>query len=166
MRVSGQTLQLWPVALLVLGVGCGGEHDAMDKQIGEMQAEISRLRAGQSALRERLDTIDIERGALAKGAPRAAPAPTSGAPPVPMVRASDRDRPDLDVVHLSPSEGDGDADNDPARPVVRSAGDGAGTRAPQTLNNKTLSSRSSPRKSVAVATPKKTDADARPVAKP
>jgi hypothetical protein len=157
-----------PIASLAFALGCGGEHDATEKQLGELRAEISRLRAGESSLRERLDTIDIERNALARGpsmAPPVSPA-TPASPTAPAARAGDRDRPDLDVVRLSPSEGDGDADNDPSRPVVRAAGDGPGARSAQTLNNKTLSSRASPRKSVATAAPKKTDADARPVAKP
>jgi hypothetical protein len=182
MRLSDRLLRLAPVALLALlagTAGCGGaEHDAMEKQLGELRGEIAGLRARQAALTERIDTIDVERN-VAKSAAGAASTPglvtmphAAGptAPAAPVGRASDRDRPDLDVVRLSPSEGDGDADNDPSRPVVRAAGsagaagDAPGSRASQTLNNKNLSSR--PRKSVANASPKKTDADARPVAKP
>jgi hypothetical protein len=187
MRLSAYLLparSILPVLLLALGAGCAGEHDATEKQISELRAEIARLRAGQASLGERLDAVDIERGAFARGAmpspPGAAgpsaiaavtapaaspPSATSGARP--RATPDDRDRPALDVVRLSPSEGDGDADNDPSRPVVRAVGDGEGARAPTpTLNNRSLGARNAKR-GVTAATPKKTaDADARPVAKP
>lgn len=68
------------------------------------------------------------------------------------------------MVHLSPSEGDGDTDSEAPRPMIRAGGGDAGPR--QTLNNKTISARSA-RKGVVPSAPKKgADADARPVTKP
>jgi len=169
MKWSALLPRLLPAALLAAGAGCGGQHDAMEKQLTELRADVARLRAREAALTERLDAIDIDRGAFGKGAAvraPAGPAPTvAAAPPAPPGgRPADPDRPDLDVVRLSPSEGDGDADNDPSRPVVRAVGDGAG--APKTFSNKNLGARA-PKKGVTVATPnKKTADDARPGAKP
>jgi hypothetical protein len=170
-------------ALAAATAGCGGEHDATEKQLSELRAEIARLRATQASLGERVDAIDIERGAFAKGAAAAPPpgpgaiaaAPTApvtaaphagaagdGAATRPRTTPEDRDRPELDVVRLSPSEGDGDADNDPSRPVVRATGDGKSAPAAPTptLNNRSLGARSVKR-GVTAATPKKSDSDAR-----
>ena len=69
------------------------------------------------------------------------------------------------MVRLSPSEGDGDVDSDPSRPVVRAVGDGAAART--TLTNKSLGAHPAPKKGVAPAAPKKqADGDVRPGAKP
>jgi len=156
-------------------IGCGGEHDATEKQLAELHGEIARLRATQSTLAERLDAIDIERGAFARRASTPSTAMATAAPiALPSAtapaarasdRASDRDRPELEVVHLSPSEGDGDVDSEAPRPMIRANGEAAGAR--QTLSNKTISSRSATRRGVVPSTPKKAaDADARPVTKP
>jgi hypothetical protein len=157
-----------PIALLALGAGCSaGERDATAKQLDALRAEVARLRASQAALAERLDTVDIERGAFAKGATAAEPVGSSLTPPTsprPPAQPSDRDRPELDVVRLSPSEGDGDADSSAPRPVIRAVGDAAGAR--QTLNNKTILAHPAPKKGVAAATPKKAANDALTVAKP
>jgi hypothetical protein len=164
MRLSVRLLllpKLLPVALLALAAGCGGgEHDAMEKQLSELRAEIARLRAGQAALTERLDTADIERGVFARGGASASGTPQ--APPAP--RAADRDRPDLDVVRLSPSEGDGDADSDGNRPVIRAAGDGRDGRPTAGKS----AARTAPKKgAAAVPAPSKTkDSDPRPVVTP
>lgn len=163
MKWSACLPRLLALGMLALGAGCGGGHDAMEKQLAELRSEIGRLRASQAGLNERLDAIDIDRGAFARGAP-AGPSPAAAPPPV-AARASDRDRPELDVVRLSPSEGDGDVDADPARPVVRAVGDGAAPR--QTLSNKSLGAHPAPKKGVATAASKKqADADGRPGAKP
>jgi hypothetical protein len=179
MKWSACLPRLLALGLLALGAGCGGEHDAMEKQLAELRGEISRLRAGQAAIGERLDAIDIERGAFAKGAAAApplgevprGPATASLAAPRPVDPSAGRpktpsdDRPQLDVVRLSPNEGDGDVDSDPSRPVVRVIGDGAGPRA--TLTNKSLGARPAPKRGVAPAAPKKqADGDVRPGAKP
>jgi hypothetical protein len=149
-----------PLALFALGAGCGVERDATVKQIDELRAEVARLRANQAALAERLDTVDIERGAFAKGAAAAESGPAStanralmtGETPKPPSQPADHDRPELDVVRLSPSEGDGDADSRAPRPLIRAVGDGTGTR--QTLNNKTIGARPAPKKGVVASTPK------------
>jgi hypothetical protein len=132
------------LALVAIGAlsGCGGEvRDATSKELAALTAEISKLRAQQAALDERLGVI--ERG---KPAPAAAPAvaeartesPAASAPP----RSLDGDRPSLDVVRLGPSTEpeavDGDIDAEGPRTVLRSGangivveetGPGAGTRA-------------------------------------
>jgi hypothetical protein len=142
------------VGLLAAASGCGAGHDVAEKQLADMRAELTRLRASQATLTERLDALEIDKGSFHKGAAPAAPPPTA-----------EGDRPSLDVVRLSPSEGDGDADTDGQRPVIRASGSdgsiqkGAKTNAPRSL----------PKKGVAVvATPKKapSDTDPRPTAKP
>jgi hypothetical protein len=150
---------LLPLPLLVLGAGCGGQRDGTEKQLAELRAEVARLRAGQASLTERLDAIDIDRGTFAKGTPPPAPpAQEAGSPkpPVTMGARADQDRPELDVVRLSPNEGDGDVDNDPSRPVLRAgAGAPSAPSAPrQTLSNKSLGPRSAPKKGVATTAPK------------
>jgi hypothetical protein len=67
----------------------------------------------QAALGERVETLEIARGGFGKG---------GDAAPAEIVRASGSDRPQLDVVRLSPNDGDGDADVGGARPVVRAVG--------------------------------------------
>lgn len=161
MRLSAPRLLLLPVALLACCAGCGGERDATAKQIDELRAEVSRLRANQAALTERLDAVDLQRGTFAKGGPAAEPVP---APQPASTRPGDRDRPELDVVRLSPSEGDGDADSGAPRPVIKAGGDGAGPR--QTLNNRTIGAHPAPKKGIVASAPKKAANDAPPVAKP
>lgn len=97
------------LAIVALGSGCASNHDATAKELAELRAEVTRLRAAQATLGERVDGLEIDRGAFVKGAPSAAPKPTS-------------DRPELTVVRLSPSEGDGDADNEAPRPLIRAVG--------------------------------------------
>jgi hypothetical protein len=155
-RVFGVGLSL---ALLAITAGCGGNHEVMEKELNELRAEVSRLRAQQASISERIDSMDVDR---AKGAPSTLRAPGPPAPaPAPVVAARDGERPQLDVVRLAPSEGDGDVDNDPARPVVRAVGD-AGAR--PTLNNRTIAGHPS-KKSVTVVPQKKTDGDAPPAPK-
>jgi hypothetical protein len=155
MRLSVHLRTVVPALLLAFAAGCGGgEHDAMEKQLAELRAEVTRLRAGQAALSERVDTIEIDRGSFARG----------GASASPQAPAVDRDRPDLDVVRLSPSEGDGDADTaDGSRPVIRAAGGGGEARPARGAG------RGAPRRGVATAAPvpkKPQDSDTRPVVKP
>jgi hypothetical protein len=156
------------LALAPLCGGCGGGHDLAEKQLADLRGEITRLRASQAAMAERLDAIEIERGSFQKGAASAAPgaSPAPGAPPAPgAMPAADGDRPSLDVVRLSPSEGDGDADLDGQRQVIRASGsDGSIQKAPRGS-----AARAPQKKGVAaVATPKKapSDTDPRPTAKP
>jgi hypothetical protein len=95
-------------------IGCGASRDATEKELATLHAEVAKLRAQQAAMAERLDTLEIARGAFSKGAATAAPA--ASPPP------SDPDRPDLSVVRLSPSEGDGDVDKGGPRPMIRAVG--------------------------------------------
>jgi len=117
------------LASIALLSGCGGEaRDATSKELAALTAEISRLRAEQAALGERL-------GALERGKPRpqvvqaATEAGTDSAAPPPAPRSLDGDRPSLDVVRLGPSaapadEVDGDVDADGPRTVLRSGANG------------------------------------------
>jgi hypothetical protein len=156
--------QLALAALAPLAAGCGGGHDATEKELADLHAELARLRAGEAAIGERLDRLEINHGALGGGG--ASPRSTPGAPGAPATAASaprtpDGDRPNLDVVRLGPSEGDGDADPDAARPVLRAVG-GDGSVQPGAKKNP-------PRKgAVPAPTPKKpaADADPSPTAKP
>jgi len=152
------------VSLLFAAPGCGGGHEALEKELGELRAEISRLRAAQASMSERLDTLDVS-GVGAKGGssaakltvgdPGRAPSQAPAAPASPR----DGDRPELNVVRLAPSEGDGDVDNDPSRPVVRAVGSGDPR---ETLNNRTIAQRGAKK---GLTTAKKTDGEARPAVK-
>lgn len=167
MRLSTRLLLRLASLTLVadIAIGCGGEHDATEKQLAELHGEIARLRATQATLAERLDAIDIDRGAFGKGTVAPPTTATAMVTPPPAVRAADCDCPELDVVHLSPSEGDGDTDSQAPRPVIRASGDAGGPR--QTLSNKTIGSRPTPRKGVVPSALKKVgEADASQVTKP
>jgi hypothetical protein len=154
MMLCDRLPRLLLMALLALASGCAGERDAMEKEIADLHAEVSRLRASQAALGERLGTLELQRPAPAKGD---AAAGVTAPPP----RAVDRDRPELDVVRVSPSEGDGDADNDSGRPVVRAVGNERAT-----ITTKAPSPHT-PRKPAAITPGKKAgDADIRPVVNP
>lgn len=103
------------LCLPLAALGCGASRDATEKELAALHAEVARLRASQAAMTERLDNLEIARGAFQKGAaPAAAPQPS--APP------EGADRPDLSVVRLSPSEGDGDVDKGGPRPMIRAVG--------------------------------------------
>ena len=154
MRLPVRLVPLLALAgLLAAAPGCGGGHDVAEKQLADLRAELTRLRASQAAMTERLDALEIDRGAFHKSAAPAAPP------------AAEADRPSLDVVRLSPSEGDGDADTDGQRPVIRAVGsDGSIQKGPRAS-----APRPPPKKGVAVvATPRKapSDTDPRPTAKP
>lgn len=101
---------------IVLAPACGGSRDALEQQLAELRSEVTRLRASQAKLTERIEIDEIDHGAFGKGA---APTPTAKDD---RARPPDRDRPDLSVVRLSPSEGDGDADTAGQRPLVRAVG--------------------------------------------
>ena len=107
-------MSLLPCVALV--AACGGAHDATEKELGELRSEIVKLRADSAALHERVDALELGRGAgKAAGAGSASPA---GAAP-------NGDRPALDVVRLTPEPAEGDADADGPRTVIKSAGKGA-----------------------------------------
>ncbi len=120
------------LAALAAGTGCGAEtRDATSKELSALTAEISKLRAEQNALSERLSTI--ERAKPKADADPAAPVKTADAQQntaaEPASRSLDQDRPALDVVRLGPSaddgdETDGDIDADGPRTVLRSGASG------------------------------------------
>jgi hypothetical protein len=142
MRLSVRLLTVAPIAaLLALGTGCSAGRDAAEKELAELRAEVTRLRAAQAALTERVDGLEIERGTFNKGA-----APP-GAP------AGGGDRPELTTVRLSPSEGDGDADSGEPRPLIRAVGNDGSVR----KGDPKKKDAPNPRKGVAAggATPKK-----------
>ncbi len=153
-------------ALLAVCAGCAGERDAMQKQIVDLRAEIARMRASEASLTERVGMLEVGRGAPTRSEAAAVTAPIDhpGSAPAGAVvpaRPADRDRPELDVVRISPSEGDGDADSEATRPVIRAVGNER-----PTLSVKTTGARA-PRKGAPDAPSKKpSDADVRPVVKP
>src|SRR5689334_2903206 len=104
MRPIRTFLGLASIAIAALS-GCGGEaRDATSKELSALTAEISKLRAEQAALSERLSAI--ERGKVP--APAAAEENKPEAAPIAAPRSLDGDRPDLDVVRLGPTD-DADA---------------------------------------------------------
>lgn len=115
------------VTALSLLAGCGGEaRDATSKELSALTAEISRLRAEQAAIGERLEALERAKArpqpATVSESPLPAGTPTT-APPL------DNDRPALDVVRLGPSadasdDGDSDIDSDGPRTVLRSGANG------------------------------------------
>lgn len=116
------------VALALLS-GCGAQADATSKELSALTAEISKLRADQAALAERLDAMERNKAPAQATAPAMADAakPAESAPPVVAARSLDSDRPSLDVVKLGPppsEEGDGDIDADGPRTVLRSGANG------------------------------------------
>lgn len=127
---TARPLSALALVALALLTGCGAEvRDATSKELSALTAEISRLRADQAALAERLDAVE-----RAKGPPAAAPitadakpADADAAPPIVATRSLASDRPSLDVVKLGPApseEGDGDIDEDAPRTVLRSGANG------------------------------------------
>lgn len=104
--------------------GCAGEHDAVDKQLQELRAEVAKLRAAQSSLAERFDNAELSRGTFHGGTPAGSSAPLGMDAP-PAGPKPEGDRPSLDVVHLQPeAEASDDPDSDAPRLVVRAVGNG------------------------------------------
>jgi outer membrane murein-binding lipoprotein Lpp len=126
----GTARPLFGFALVALALlsGCGGEvHDATSKELSALTAEISKLRADQAALAERLDAMERAKSPAAAPAADAAKPADSAPPPVVAARSLDSDRPSLDVVKLGPppsEEGDGDIDAEGPRTVLRSGANG------------------------------------------
>jgi outer membrane murein-binding lipoprotein Lpp len=114
--MSFRARPLCAILVASLVAGCGGGHDATEKQLEEFRAQVSRLKSEQAALGERLERAEI--------ALRARPSEPARAP---LGGQGDRgDRPALDVVRLEPGrapalESD-DPDADTPRPLVRASG--------------------------------------------
>ena len=101
------------VLAAALSVGCGGSRDGTEKQIADLRAELTRVRADTAAMSERLDNLEIAKGRLHTAGASAAGSPA--------------DRPDLEVVRLTPEApaGPEESDAEGPRTVIRSAGGGA-----------------------------------------
>lgn len=82
-------------ALLLAASGCAAGADATHKQIGDLERQVSRLRADVAILTDRLDLAS--RARQPEAAPRA-PAPEQAAAMV------DADKPQLAVVTLAPED--------------------------------------------------------------
>lgn len=127
MRATCTFLGLALVAISALA-GCGGEaRDATAKELSALTAEISKLRAEQAALAERLSAMERDRPAAPAAADTASPEAAPAAAPAP--RSLDDDRPALDVVRLGPTtddtaDVDGDIDSEGPRTVLRSGANG------------------------------------------
>ena len=110
--------------------GCGGgAHDATSKELSALTAEISRLRAEQANIAERLFALERGRPAPAPGAAAADSKPAEPEPAPAAGQPLDTDRPALDVVRLGPTsddgtDGDGDIDADGPRTILRSGASG------------------------------------------
>ena len=144
-------MRLHPVSLVVccsLLAGCAASHDTTEKELSEVRAEVSRLRATQAALTERLEALEVVRGEAAK---RGSQVGTDTS-----ARPEGADRPDLEVVRLSPSDGDGDADVDGTRLVVRAVG-GEGSVQPKKAEKPIVLRGGYFKKSGNASTPKKSD---------
>ncbi|MBK8253782.1 MAG: hypothetical protein IPK82_14095 [Polyangiaceae bacterium] len=115
------------VTALSLLAGCGGAAgDATSKELAALTAEISRLRADQAALGERLEALERSKARPLPATISESPA-TSGAPTA--APTLDSDRPALDVVRLGPSadtsdDADSDIDSGGPRTVLRSGANG------------------------------------------
>src|SRR5690349_6232883 len=108
------------LAVLIAAPGLvsgGGARDATEKELAELRSELTKLRSDQARAQERLDALEIARGALRSDG---AVSPDAAAPPRPI----DPDRPDLEVVRLAPEADPDDIDADTPRPVVRAVGSG------------------------------------------
>lgn len=112
--VFHRSMRTFLLPCVALVAACGGAHDATEKELGELRSEVVKLRADSAALHERVDALEASRAA-GRGAASATPA---GAAP-------SGDRPNLDVVRLTPEPAEGDVDADGPRTVIKSAGKGA-----------------------------------------
>jgi hypothetical protein len=115
------------LAAIPLLTGCAGEaHDATSKELSALTAEISKLRAEQASLSERLDALERTKPRAPEPARAEAPSGAAPAPVAMEARPLDADRPALDVVRLGPSDDDEDADTDAdvPRTVLRSGANG------------------------------------------
>ncbi|MFO0615471.1 MAG: tetratricopeptide repeat protein [Polyangiaceae bacterium] len=101
-------------ALIVGSLGCAPQTDALQKDLATLRTELAGLRAENAALGERMDALEIKSGSL-KGYEPPKPASTD-----------DTDRPDLQVVKLTPNAGKDDAPppDDGPRTIIRTTSKG------------------------------------------
>ena len=108
MRPHSAVIGLAVLASLGL-LGCAGGKDAADKELAELRTTLTKLRADQAVMSERLDALEVGRTGRAAG---------GGVVPASGVVGG---RPDLDVVRLAPEPGE-TTDGDGPRPVIRALG--------------------------------------------
>ena len=144
-RMSSRPVLLVTALAALLTASCGGSREATEKQLGQLRAEIVKLRADQAVLTERLDNVELSRGTFGRGdrskptsGADAAPSNGGAAPAAGSRGGGDPDRPALDVVHLGPEAASApsaptgeapageaeDTDSNAPRPVVKLSGDG------------------------------------------
>lgn len=78
------------IGLAVVTVGCSATKDEVTKQIEEVNREITSLRASNAVLKDRLDMLESAPKAERVGSDE--------------THDASSDRPNLEVVHLSPEE--------------------------------------------------------------
>lgn len=112
------------VALALLS-GCGGAAQDTSKELSALTAEISKMRAEQASMAERLEALERAKAPLPAPVAAVDPRPAAAPEPAPA-RSLDSDRPSLDVVKLGPvaSDVDGDIDEEGPRTVLRSGSNG------------------------------------------
>lgn len=126
-----------PLALLVGGlslaawtsIGCSSGLEGVEKRLGTMQDEITKLQNQNDRLVERVDAMEVREAKAAKAASAGGPA----------LAAAPSERPSLKVVKVVPEDtsgmpspqvgtpAPGEAADDPApRPVIKLRGKGEG----------------------------------------
>jgi hypothetical protein len=116
------------LAIAALAAGCGGNSDALERQIAGMRSELVKMRAEQAVLTDRLAAI--ERSGRSPQ-PRAAGRPSPAGPDRPALEvvrlepgAAPPDRPELMVQAVAPPGAEPQPDDEGARPLLRSTPDG------------------------------------------
>lgn len=107
----------WRLLLCALALpGCASGGD-LDKQVDQLRAEITSLRATNAALTERVDALEMKGGTLTATGPAPAPEPV----------VEDKGPPELPVVRLTPepeSSGETAEIEDGTRVKIRSTPNG------------------------------------------
>jgi hypothetical protein len=83
-------------SVVFLGLGCSSERDSISRRLDDLQSEITRLKAANIALQDRMEGVEAK--------------PDEGASPA--AGLVDDDRPELAVVTMSPEP----SDAEPAMP--------------------------------------------------
>ncbi|MEZ4219855.1 MAG: hypothetical protein R3B13_02930 [Polyangiaceae bacterium] len=101
-------------------LGCGSDHDKMEKHLKDMRDEITRLQNSQDRIGERLMALEMQQSAAAK----------TGAKSKSDSAKTDRvERPPLKVIKLAPNGADSEsgepkepADDEKPRPAIKLRG--------------------------------------------